>query len=174
MLGANPMLTKFLTITCLLGISASALSESGALEIYPRATQIGTIARRVFTDERNRPFRAIYYRAKFFSIQPKDDSDLVPYETRLYSYDEVGREVWMGEYSPELILRRSLETLYDASGQLQARQWRDTDGIVRYQIRYAGGRSVSHLHYDATGSRVIKVQGEIPAWVDPSTIQIIK
>lgn len=157
---------KLLTILCLFGITPAALSESGTLEIYPMATQNGTSARRVFTDEHNRPTREIYYRAKSFTKNPEAESDLDAYLVRLYSYDRDGRNEWMGEYSPELILQRSLETLYNPAGQLTTRQWRDSDGIIRYQTRYPGGREASHLYFDDTGTRLVSIRGEIPSDIE--------
>ena len=149
---------------------SSALSESGVLEIYPRESQNGTIARRIFTDEHNHPIREIYYHARYSSKKPKDETDLVAYQVRLYTYNADHRQEWMGEYSPELwmgwypnlVLERSLETHYNSSGKVDTSQWRDADGIVRYQIRYEKGDS-SHLYFDDTGEHLIGIRGMIPS-----------
>lgn len=156
-------------LSCADEAAIPTLAAPGTLQIYRKETQNGTIARRIFKDTSGRSIRAVYYRKKAFVQSPKDESDLVPYEIHLDTYDEGGRPEWMGVYSPELILQRSLETTYGEAGRIRMRQWRDADGIVRYQMRDG-----SHIYYDDTGTRVIKVQGKIPAGIDPKTIKIIK
>ena len=162
----RPTLGKFLAIPCFLGISIPALSGADTLVIYPMETQNGTIARRTVTDEHQRPVREIYYRTNASPKSPTVESDLIPYVTRLYNYDRQGREEWMGEYSPKLILQRSFETLYEAEGRRQTRLWRDTDGIVRYQSRSENGSTVSHLYFDDTGKDLISIRGKIPPDMD--------
>ena len=155
------MLRKILAIICFLGMAASALADSGKLEAYPSPSQNGTIARRVFTDEHGRPIREIYYRAGFPQKEPKDDSGYSPSLINLYSYDKDGRKEWMGVYSPEYILQRASESFDDSSGKQKMWQWRDADGIVRYQMRNACA-----LDFDDTGTRLIGICGEAPSDLD--------
>ena len=146
---------------CFFIMAASALADSGKLEVYPSPSQDGTIARRVFTDEHGRPIREIYYRAGFPQEKPKDDSGYSPSQIYLYTYDKDGREEWMGVYSPGYILQRASESFYDSSGKRKMWQWRDADGIVRYQMRNA-----CHLDFDDTGTRLIGIIGEAPSDLD--------
>ncbi len=145
-------------------IASAACAESVNLNIYDEMTQNGTFAQKVFSDESGKPVRVIYYGSKR-STRPKIEEDLIPTKIELYRYEN-GLESWMGEYSPDYLPKRALETSYDAAGDPTIRQWRDADGIVRYRMAFENKRCVSHLYFDDTGERLIGIIGKITEGLD--------
>jgi len=104
---------------------------------------------------------------------PAIESDIYPYEIRLFIY-RGKNETWRGVYSEDFHLLRSLESEYDGDGQGKTMRWRDSDGIVRYIMLSEANRVVSHLYFDDTGRKIIRVKGKLPPDLDPTTIEFTK
>ena len=164
---------RFFLLTCICFSSVLALHADGQLELYSEPTQIGTVARRTFTNENELPAKIIYYRSKRNLFGPAIESDIYPYEIQLYIY-RGHNETWRGFYSEDFRLLRSLETEYDEDDQRKTMRWRDADGIVRYIILSEANKVVSHLYFDDAGSKIIRVKGKLPPDVDPTTIKFTK
>lgn len=165
-----------IAVTALLGCgggreNSSALHASdttamnlakGELTTYDTPSQNGTIAKRVFRDSSGRIAKTIYYRSSEKASGPYPGETLQVSSIVIHLYDGAGRERREEYRGPDMQLHRIKDTVY-RNGDKTAVVWRRPDGIREYEIRYSGGREVSHLYFDESGERLVGVKGEIPA-----------
>jgi hypothetical protein len=138
--------------------SAPQIQEK--LVIYDMSTQNGTVVLRTFTDSGGRTVKEIYYTAAGFR-GPYTEDMLRPTSVRLYRYDDQGRKIRVEHRGPDMNLSGFWETVYQ--GRDKAETMYAADGIRKYEIRYRGNMSVSHLYYDSLGKDLVGGQGCDPA-----------
>lgn len=142
---------------------------SGELSTYPRMTENGTVARREFKGSDGRIVKTIYYH-RSRDLQDLGDtlseSDLVVSEIRLHGYNELGREVRMELYSPDMRLQRVQEITYTPDGRIDRRVWLSERCIRTDEIRYLEDMTTSHLYFDDAGKALVGIRGSIPSDMD--------
>ncbi len=153
-------------------------ADVGRLEIYDFMTQNGTIARRTFLDGAGRVSKEIYY--TMFSAR-RSASGTPPEEMAigsqvLYHYENgrlVSTEAFDGAMKPQ----GSQHYEYGPDGEV-IREWSlRADGTKEFETRRAAqptpsrfpsirGRALTELYFDATGTRLLNLRGELPADID--------
>ena len=161
--------------------AAFAKAETGRLEMSEMSPN-GNVASRKTFDKAGRTFSIIYYQPKpsYFQTQTtpgggltRKEGNIVVSVIHLYRYDELGREVWQGEYDRKKVLRRALESVYDMNGLKRFMQYRSADGIIRYKMLCdERGHSVGDVYFDDSGKRIIDFRGSIPKGMDASGIPV--
>jgi uncharacterized protein (DUF2141 family) len=151
--------THLLAICVFLATGAFAQQETDELIIYDHMSAVGTVARRVFTNEKGQMVKVIHYRAKDFSPRPKKENELIPCAIELHTYDELGRKVWMGDYSPTWILSRTSEDRYGLPEQTKTTYARKADGTLTVEERryVKGGGCI--LYFDDEGKDLMAFRG---------------
>jgi len=144
--------------------------QEGELTLYERMTSIGTVARRVFRDDEGRVTKTVYYGLRHEALDrlqgPYTEDMLEVQSIVLRVYDERGRESREEHYSPQMRLDRVKEVVYAADGAVQSVVWRTAQGVRTYEIRYADGKSISHLTFDESGDGLVSVRGVVPDDMD--------
>lgn len=132
----------------------------GILTIYPRETQLGIAANRIFRDGNGRITRTIYYRANG-KADPIREEDLVPEQVVNSHYDAMGR-VRREEYcSPGMVRQWTWDFVYSKDEEVRVK--RSAEGLRTYEIRRRSGTEKSHLYFDHTGERLVGIRGEVPS-----------
>lgn len=140
-------------------------ADGSELTIYKKLTSIGTVAKRMFRDSNGRVSKTIYYRSTSPSLTgPYPEESLRVQSIILHKYDEQGREQREEHHGPDMTLRRIRDTLYRDGDKTIV--WRRPDETREYEIRYSGNRSISHLHFDHSGQKLVSVRGAIPSDID--------
>ncbi|MCF6286313.1 MAG: hypothetical protein L3K26_14150, partial [Candidatus Hydrogenedentes bacterium] len=150
--------------------------DSGKLSIYSSETSVGTVAKRVFLDEKGRDWKVIHYRRRWpwangkypprprKNLESLGEKDLEAVFVRIRLYDEMGRVRRVENRSPEMVLLGTWDTLY--SGDAKTSVHRTSVGIRTYEVRRIPGREVSHLYFDDSGERLVALKGLLPDDVD--------
>ena len=142
-----------------------AVPDAGVLTIYEVASQIGTVANRVFRDSQGRLSKTIYYTAGPFRIRgPYTEESLRVQSVVIYKYDDQGRKWREEHYGPDLRLQRIKETAYQDSRKTIV--WRRADETREYEIRYSETRAISHLFFDLSGRNLVGLYGAMPPDLD--------
>jgi len=144
--------------------------QEGELTLYERMTSIGTVACRVFRDDEGRVTKTVYYGLRHEALDrpegPYTKDMLEVQSIVLRVYDEQGRQSREEHYSPQMRLDRVKEVVYAADGAVQSVVWRNAQGVRTYEIRYADGKSISHLAFDESGDGLVSVRGLVPDDMD--------
>lgn len=154
----------------LLSISARAQEREpkGELHIYPRATQIGTVANREFKDHKGRIVKVIYYTYGDGSMSNFREELLRVQSSRTSEYDEHDCPIKNKSYDRSFNLISVEEvrcsegtsipvlTIVRNSADIKQRESRHTET----------GSTQTVLQFDSTGEKVIGISGEVPADVD--------
>ncbi len=140
----------------------------GELVLYPRATEIGVIARRTFHDSSGRKVREILYARKLEKTTavgdtsawyqaPAGEEGLREQEHIEYKYNADGL-LWREERrDPGGTLRRILDHV-DDTGKA-AYIWRRPDGSREYEILRHSGSQKLHIYYNDTGTEITGFTG---------------
>lgn len=162
--------------------STTAPAEDGKLILYDFMTEVGTTARREFYDANGRIIKEIYYTGGLRPIDPESQPSSAPVIRRFslagpfdpnhlelvaiqtYDRDGEGRVLRESSYSAAGILESFFTREYRKDGTLAVSRSFTAGGIRRSESRYgADGRSISQLTFEATGKRVIRLDGPMPA-----------
>ena len=140
----------------------------GELTLYARATQIGTVANRIFRDDRGREVKVIYYTGGGSLAGPYREELLQVQSIHVHTYDEYNCHIRSENYEPGMRLRSTervrclertatphLSTVYDARG-IKVSERRHTES----------GGTQTVVYFDATGDQVVAISGELPADTD--------
>lgn len=134
--------------------------NQGELTVYPKSTENGTLAVRVFRDTHGRLLKKIYYTGQDLSHSVHGyETSLQTREIVLYEYDRKGRSQWEKHYTPRMTLTRTMETVHSTRGETLI--CRRPDQTKVYEIR-----PDTEIYFDDTGKRVIGLKGAIPKEVD--------
>jgi len=136
--------------------------------LYPRATEIGVVARRTFHDLSGRKVREVFYTRKFprptavgdttaWYAPPAGEEGLQALECVEYKYNADGL-LWREEHrTPDGALRRILDHLDDRGKEVLL--WRRPDGSREYEILRHSGSQKLHIYYNDTGSEITGFTG---------------
>lgn len=160
-----------LTIALLSSLPVAALAQQeearGELQIYERATQIGTTASRVFRDAKGRIVKTIYYTGGGLQ-SPSNEESLREQSVRVTTYDEYDCPSKTETYEPGMKLAHTLETICrEGTATPRNSIIRDARGVKLSETRHndGGGTHVS-LYFDDEGERVTSIWGKTPDDVD--------
>ena len=150
------------------GAGSGADEQSGELILYARRTMIGTVAERVFRDGSGKITKTILYRPRIAASEPVSASFTMPYKgdiqpvrVVIHKYDKAGRETRTEYYTPDMKLRRILETSYHSDGTRKSLVSRNSEGIRTHEQRYSRTHG-SLLYFDDTGKKLIGMRGTVP------------
>ncbi len=157
-----------IAVLLLVSICTHAQESKGELRIYPRATQVGTVASRQFKDHKGRIVKIIYYTYAADSMSNFREDLLREHSSRTYEYDEYGCPIKSESYDQVHNLTATEEGRCVA-GTATVRQTtlRNTPGVKQRETRYndAGGVETV-LEFDSNGEKVVGMNGAIPADID--------
>jgi len=159
-----------LGIVLLLSISAHTqeLEPKGELRIYPRATQIGTVANREFKDDKGRIVKVIYYDyAGGFSAKFREEL-LREQSSSTYEYDEYDCAIKSKSYNRlrNLISVEEVRCVEGTSIPLLTTVRNSSDVKQRESRHTETGSTQTVLQFDSTGEKVIGINGELPGDTD--------
>jgi hypothetical protein len=154
------------TVTALLFIISlmpSVASAQPVFHCYAAVTEIGTVARRDFTDESGFVVKTIYYESREPTLQPScSEATLRIQSVRTFERDALGR-VLVERYGLLPELASFIRYEYNSDDMWPSRRTLfGRDGIRRYEIRYSGRRERSHIYFDESG-RVAGIKGDVPS-----------
>jgi hypothetical protein len=140
-------------------------TEEGELFIYEKASSIGTVAKREFRDDQGRNFKTVYYYPPEMAMKiPYSPESLRPESIVIREYDDHNRVCREKHYSPGMIVRRIMDTVYHDSSKTIV--WRRPDETREYEIRNNPNESHSHLYFDCTGNNLIGIRGPMQPDID--------
>lgn len=142
--------------------------QEGELRIYPRATQVGTVALREFKDDKGRVSKIIYYTSGGSLEGPFHEELLREQSIHLFTYDEHGCRVTSQIYQPGLKLDRTREVrCLDGTATPSLTTVRDANGIKQFEtIHTPRGGTRTVLYFDSEGDKIVAINGELPSTVD--------
>src|SRR5215211_7972340 len=149
-------MSKFILRAFLLGALlpfcavSQSVSEQGELTIYPRDTQIGTIACRTYRDHQGHITKEVFYTGNLDARPPYTEAMLKVQSIAVYKYNEQGQKVKGEHYNANMALDHIWEILYERDNRRREVK-RSPQGIKTYEIRYSGNSSISDLYYDNSG-----------------------
>jgi hypothetical protein len=149
-------------------VRAQVAEPQGELTLYTRATQIGTVARREFKDDKGRIVRVIYYTGGGSFEGPYREELLREQSIRSYTYDDHNCRIKCESYEPGLRLSRTEEVrCFDGTATPSLTTVRDVRGIKEVETRHtASGSTQTILYFDKDGDKVVAIDGELPTDAD--------
>jgi len=124
------------------------------LTIYDGPSQSGVIANKRFLNRDGSTQKVIYYLPKaalFNGPIPRSESDLIPYQIKLFVYDHSSL-VWIGIYRPDFQLIRSADIQYDREGIPVTELTRRSDGsLMRKTLHTGDPHTFKQYIYDENG-----------------------
>ena len=164
------MIVIVLSLLLLLSISTRAQEREpkGELQIYPRATQVGTVANRQFKDDKGRVVKIIYYDYADGAARNFREELLREQSSRTSEYDEYGCPIKSKSYD-RLLNLTAVEEVRCSEGTstplLTTR--RNSSDITQRETRHTQtGSAKTILEFDSTGEKVIGITGEFPKDTD--------
>jgi hypothetical protein len=160
----------WVSILLLGSISARAqeVASRGELRVYPRTTQMGTVANRQFKNANGRIVKIIYYTYAADSMSNFREELLREQSSRTWEYDKHGCPVKSENYDQQHNLTGTEEVRCLAgTATASLMTLRNPLGIKQRETRYAEAGSVETvLEFDSNGEKVIGMSGKTPADVD--------
>ena len=147
----------------ILSLMPSVTSAESVFRCYAAMTEIGTVARRDFTDQRGFVMKTILYGSREDGVQPAcSEANLRIQSVRTFERDALGRVVVeRHDLFPALLSLVRYE--YGSDDMWPARRTQfGRDGSRRYEIRYSGRQERSHIYFDRSG-RVAGINGDMPS-----------
>ena len=147
---------------------AQELESKGELRVYPRATQIGTVANRQFKNSKGRIVKIIYYTYAADTTSNFREELLREQSSRTYEYDDYGCPIKSESYDQLHNLTATEEVrCIDRTATASRTTVRNPLGIKQCETRYNEAGSVETvLEFDGKGEKVIGMNGATPADVD--------
>jgi hypothetical protein len=164
--------TNVTLITLLLlsvAVRAQVAEPKGELRIYPRATQIGTVAIREFRDDKGRVVKSIYYTGGGSSFQGPFSEDLLREQSIIrYTYNDQGCRIKSEVFEPGMKLRGTDNVrCVDGTATPKLTTISDARGVKQAEIRHkANGGQQTELIFDSLGEQVVAINGDLPTDVD--------
>ncbi|HSB27543.1 MAG TPA: hypothetical protein VLE19_06805, partial [Pyrinomonadaceae bacterium] len=144
-------------------LPAAAAGETEELHLYSMPTQIGTVARRTIRDRSGRVVREVFYSSNTFGKVPQTGQGLLVQSISVYYYDAAGRVDRVEHWGDQV---RVEHNAYGPSGELARKWFVDADGVRRYEMRFKGSTTMTHLYFDDTGTYLRSVRGQLVDDVD--------
>ena len=159
-----------ISILLLVSISARAqeAQSKGELRVYPRATQIGTVASRQFKNTKGRIIKTIYYTYAVDSISNFREELLREQSSRTWEYDDYGCPIKSESYDQLHNLTGTEEVrCVDRTATASLMTLHSPLGVKQRETRYTDAGSVQTvLEFDSNGEKVIGMSGATPEDVD--------
>jgi hypothetical protein len=163
----------FVLAVVLLSSSAGARAQDGAggaqgeLRLYERATQIGTVASRVFRDAKGRVVKTIYYTGGGIE-GPYSVESLREQSIRVTTYDDYDCPVKNETYAPGMKVTYTIETrCRKGTATPHITTARDARGVKQSETRHRSDDGTqTSLYFDDEGEHVVSIWGRTPADVD--------
>jgi hypothetical protein len=166
----SKLIRTTLVILLLLSVSARAQNpeSKGELQMYERATQIGTVARREFKDDKGRIVKEIYYTHADNSMSRFREELLREQSSRTFEYDEHDCQIMSRSYDHTLKLTRIEEVrCFDRTATRKLTIARNSLGIKQGEARHtATGGIQTIIQFDSNGEKVVAISGELPGDTD--------
>jgi hypothetical protein len=145
---------------------STAAGETTVLTLYPRSTQIGTIARRAIRDRWSKLTREVFYTARADESGGPTEKDLLVQLIKVYYYDDAVRVDHVEHWERGNRLDRVEHNKYDSSGELARRWFVEADGVRRYEMRFSSPKKLTDLYFDNTGTYLTSLRGQLVTDVD--------
>jgi len=124
------------------------------LRIYDTVSQTGVVANKRWLNPDGTVQKVIYYHSKrdlSDGYIPKSESDLLPYEIKLFQYDN-SYVTWIGVYRADFQLIRTAEVQYDREGIPVIETTRRSDGtLMRRTLHTEEPSTFKQYIYDENG-----------------------
>jgi hypothetical protein len=156
----------------LVGSVNAQTKEKGELHIYSHESQVGVVANREFKDEKGRVVKTIYYYGDADSNGQYREELLKERSIHTVQFDDNDCPIKGQNFDPGMKLTSSSETIcFEGTSEDKLITTRDARGIRTAEIRKIlkeDGRSStsSTLFFDATGEKVVALDGDVPTDVD--------
>ena len=149
-------------------LRAQVAQPNGELRVYPRATQIGTVASRTFKDDQGRTVKVIYYFGGGSFEGPYREDLLREQSIHLYKYDNHDCRIKSESYEPGMRLSRTAEVrCFDGTATPYLTTVCDARGIKQTETRHtASGSTQTVLYFDHAGDKVVAINGDLPIDTD--------
>jgi hypothetical protein len=149
-------------------VRGQVAEPKGELRLYPRATQIGTVASRTFKDDRGRAVKVIYYTGGGSLEGPYREDLLREQSIHLFSYDNHNCQIKRETYEPGMRLSRTEEVrCLDGTATPNLTTVYNARGIRQAETRHtASGSTQTVLHFDIGGNKVVAINGALPIDTD--------
>ena len=151
-----------------ISVQAQGVEPKGELRIYPRATQIGTVANREFKDHKGRVIKVIYYTYTGIPETNFSEERLREQSSRTYEYDEYSCPVKSESYDQQrnLIFAEEVRCV-ERTATPSLTTVRNPQGIKQRETRHTDtGSAQTVLQFDSSGEKVIGIIGELPRDTD--------
>jgi hypothetical protein len=156
----------------LVGSANAQTKETGELHLYSHSTQIGVVANREFKDDKGRVVKVIYYSGGGEGLKgPFREELLREHSIQTNQFDDNGCNIKSESFAPGMKLTGTGETIcFEGTAQAKLITTRNARGIRTAEIRkmlkndYSSDKST--LYFDASGEKVIGLNGDIPTDVD--------
>ncbi len=147
---------------------AQELERQGELRIYPRETQIGTVALREFKNEQGSVVKIIFYTQLNLSARPFREELLREQSIKTFDYDEHNCNIKTQSYEPPLKLIAVDEVrCFERTATPSLTTRRSSQGVREAEIRHTStGSRRTILFFDHQGEKVISMVGELPTDID--------
>ena len=139
--------------------------ETAELQFYGRATQIGVVARRTIRDRSGRLAREVFYTSSAMNMVPLKEEDLRVQSISVYFHDIEGRIDRVEHWQKGSRVPRVEHNGY-SSDELIRKWFVEPDGVRRYEMRYSGSKTTTHLYYNDTGTYLTSIRGRLVSDVD--------
>jgi len=160
-----PVLT-FLALVSVYG-QAQEVGSKGELQVYARATQVGTVANRQFKDAKGRIVKIITYTYAADSMGNFREELLREQSSRTWEYDEHGCPVKVESYDQLHNLTSTEETgCVSGTATASLATLRNPLGVKQRETRYQGGGVETVLEFDSKGEKIIGMNGAMPNDID--------
>lgn len=157
---------RFTTVALIFAFSIAAFAQQddspGELILYHSHTQVGTVARREFKDEKGRVYKTIYYTLVDFSSRgPFREDQLREQSIDLIFYDESNCRVRSERDDPYTKTKRiTMVECQEGTATPKLTTYLDTRGIRERETRHS--RTGVTLYFDSEGKKVVAIRGVIP------------
>jgi hypothetical protein len=167
--GSKTNVTLITLLLLSVAVRAQVAEPEGELRIYPRATQIGTVAIREFRDHQGRVVKRIYYTGGGSSFQGPFREELLREQSTIrYTYNDQGCRIKSEVFEPGMKLRRTDNVrCVDGTATPKLTTISDSRGVKQAEIRHnANGGTQTELIFDSRGEQVVAINGDLPTDVD--------
>lgn len=133
---------------------------------YGYATEVGTIAKRLFCDRKGYVYKEIYYTAKDpVAISPDSEDNLKVQVIVLNTYNEQGYKIKAERFDANMKLQYLWTSEYHKNIESLLIHY-TPEGIKDFEQRYVNNRSICTLSFDEKGEKVVGIRGAIPQDID--------
>jgi hypothetical protein len=156
----------------LIGSANAQTKETGELHLYSHSTQIGVVANREFKDTKGRVVKVIYYTGGTSEFNgPFREELLQEHSIHTFQFDDNDCSIKSESFAPGMKPSGSSETIcFEGTSEAKLITIRNARGIKTVEIRKIlkddHSRTKSTLFFDATGEKVVALDGDIPTDVD--------